>query len=138
MNSEIFNAIRTTIVGSREQIETVKNRINQATTNILEKKQMVYIPNTQEDIYRECDYMFKLLDKAIMTSIDNNIENTSIPIDKNSINYLKTNSIEKCPGYNQYNNTMLEMGIKLDVYKSFKGINSIEFDILRKRLEVYH
>jgi ribosomal protein S8 len=139
MNSEIFNAVRTLICSSHH-LEDIRTRLSNATNNVLVQKgfisktKQVNIDNKE----LECDYILRLVNKAIFTAIDNNKEKVEVKIDKNMIDYLKTHSFESCNQYRQLKSTTDELGIRIDIMKSYREINSIEFNLLRKQLDIYH
>jgi len=139
MNSEIFNAVRT-IIGSSRHIEDIRTRMTNATTNVLEQKGFInktkQVNTDNKEI--ECDYVLGLVNKAIFTALDNNKEKVEMKIDKNVIDYLKTHSFESCNQYRQLRQTTDELGIRVDVMKSYREINSVEFNLLRKQLDIYH
>ena len=78
------------------------------------------------------------MNKSIFTALDNNKEKVEMKIDKNVIDYLKTHSFESCNQYRQLRQTTDELGIRVDVMKSYREINSVEFNLLRKQLDIYH
>ncbi len=118
--------------------ETITSSINK----ILDKKNM--LPKNEnkekfnEELCNECNYFIQEITKAINIGVDTQNTKVNIKLDKNHFQHLKYTSFEKCDQFNDFKKSLKDLDIQLDIYKGPEEINFIEYQILKKRVEVYH
>ncbi len=115
-----------------------KEAITSSINKILEQKNMIPKEIDNQELCNECNYFIQEITKAINIGVDTQKTKVLINLDKNHFQHLKYTSFEKCEQFNDFKKSLKDLDIQLDIYKGPEEINFIEYQILKKRVEVYH
>jgi hypothetical protein len=119
-----------------------KEAIFTSMNQILEKKNMLPKNDNQEKINQElcneCNYFIQEITKAINIGVDTQNPKVNIKLNKNHFTHLKYTSFEKCVQFNDFKKSLKERDIELNIYKGVEELNLIEYQILKKRVEIFH
>ncbi len=119
-----------------------KEAVTSSINKILDKKNMLPKNDNKEkfnqEFCNECNYFIQEITKAINIGVDTQNTKVNLKLDKNHFQHLKYTSFEKCPEFNDFKKSLKERDIQLDIYKGTEELNMIEYQILKKRVEIYH
>ncbi len=119
-----------------------KESIITSINKILEKKNMIPKIDNEEvynkEMCNECNYFIQEMTKAINIGVDTQKQSVRIKLDKNQFKHLKYTSFEKCTQFNDFKKSLKERDIQLNIYKGPEEINFIEYQILKKRIDLFH
>ncbi len=119
-----------------------KEAIITSINSILDKKNMLPKNDNQEkfnqELCNECNYFIQEITKAINNGVNTQNPKVNITLDKKHFHHLKYTSFEKCTQFNDFKKSLKNIDIELNVYKGTDELNMVEYQILKKRVEIYH
>jgi hypothetical protein len=118
-----------------------KEIIDKSIFELSKKKGLIPEEDSQkkeEELLNECDYFIQMITKTIHQGVDKQNDSTRNNLDKNKIKHLKYESFEKCPQYKEFTQSLKNIGISIQVYKSNSQVNTIEYKLLDKKVELFH
>lgn len=118
-----------------------KEIVDKSIFELSKKKGLIPEENTEKkekEMFDECSYFIQTIEKTILDGVNKKEEVTRCNLNEKKMKHLKYEKFEKCVQYKEFQKSLENIGIRLDVYKGNRSPNTIHYYLIDKKIEVYH